>query len=666
MEKRSFRFFVFFTLAAIFFDACDSYNLSTQNFFETPAAYTGIFPGGGQPGGGGTGGASANANLAYLNLGSSISFSPTTYSYSVVKEFSTPETLPLSITAGAPGQLIMATFNGAPVNNGDSLSPPQSGSYPLVVIVTAPDGITRQTYTISYTYRHGTQWYVSSGGSDATGIGTLGSPYATVTRALQHIRDDYYIPLPAWPGKSSNTPVAARINISGTINENVTVSDSSLYYALPPIILAGSDITTDKIDANSSDRPLRIDNAAVILEAGLSLTGGNTSEGGGVRVAGSGSFTMNEGSITGNTVTSGGGGVYVYNGGSFSMNGGSITGNTAGTGGGVLVILGSFSMNGGTITLNTATISGGGVYVSSGGFAMNGGRISENKAISGNGGGVYVSSGGSVTMSGGSITLNTANSGDGGGVSVAGGNFTMNGGSIDVNTASSGGGGVYVSSGGFAMNGGSIDGNTATSIGGGVSVSASGSFSMNGGSVSGNTVNSGDGGGVRVTGSFIMSEGTITGNTATSGYGGGVNVTNGTFTMSGGTITGNTAAGYGYGYGGGVHVVGDSSSFTMSGGTITGNTTTSGGGGVYVGNGSFIMSGSAAVDTGNPVGLSSNMVITLSGALTANPAANIVPATASPGTQVLGGSHITTDDNYRKFWLNGVSNKIGTSGEILP
>jgi hypothetical protein len=145
--------------------ACDSYNLSLQNFFETPAVDTGIFPGGGQPGGGGTSGgtggaSSANANLAYLNIGSSISFSPTAYSYFVVKEFIAPETLSLSITRGTPGQQIAATFNGSTVNNGDSLSLPQIGFYSLVVIVTAPDGITQQTYTISYTYHHATTWTV--------------------------------------------------------------------------------------------------------------------------------------------------------------------------------------------------------------------------------------------------------------------------------------------------------------------------------------------------------------------------------------------------------------------------------------------------------------------------------------------------------------------------
>jgi hypothetical protein len=87
-------------------------------------------------------------------------------------------------------------------------------------------------------------------------------------------------------------------------------------------------------------------------------------------------------------------------------------------------------------------------------------------------------------------------------------------------------------------------------------------------------------------GDLLMNPGTtITGNTISS-YGGGVYLYNGTFTMSGGTITGNTSSNNG----GGVYV--SYGALTMSGGTISGNTTTSSyGGGVYVYNGTFTISG---------------------------------------------------------------------------
>ena len=147
-------------------------------------------------------------------------------------------------------------------------------------------------------------------------------------------------------------------------------------------------------------------------------TVGLPSAGGGVSVNATGSFTMDGGSITGNT-TAPGGGVYV-NTGSFTMNGGSITGNdSGGFGGGVCVDYGSFTMNGGSITQNTAA-TGGGVAVNSGSFTMNGGSITGNTTntehVKGLGGGVALYTAACV-MNGGEITGNSAGT-IGGGVQV--------------------------------------------------------------------------------------------------------------------------------------------------------------------------------------------------------------------------------------------------------
>jgi hypothetical protein len=89
-------------------------------------------------------------------------------------------------------------------------------------------------------------------------------------------------------------------------------------------------------------------------------------------------------------------------------------------------------------------------------------------------------------------------------------------------------------------------------------------------------------------GTLYMRNGSkVTGNNAYPGSGGGVFVRNGNFTMSGGNISGNTAM-----TGGGVCV--DGGHVTMSGGTISGNTAKYGGG-VY-GYGTFTMSGGTISD----------------------------------------------------------------------
>lgn len=156
------------------------------------------------------------------------------------------------------------------------------------------------------------------------------------------------------------------------------------------------------------------------------------------------------GAVTGGVVTGGmQHGIYVYGSGIFTMQGGTIAGNTAETHGGGVYINGSakFIMSGGAITGNTASIyhNGGGVFATnSANFTMSGGTISDNTA--GYGGGVYVEDGSGFTMSGGAITDNKA--GVGGGAFVTGA-FDMSGGYWGTNVIQ-GSGGITITGGYFA------------------------------------------------------------------------------------------------------------------------------------------------------------------------------------------------------------------------
>lgn len=130
--------------------------------------------------------------------------------------------------------------------------------------------------------------------------------------------------------------------------------------------------------------------------------GGN--KGGGVYVGSysqAGTFHMYGGKITNNTATQYGGGVYVYEG-TFDMDEGEISGNTtSGPGGGVRVsrVNCTFTMRGGEIKDNTASSGGGVSVVDEGEFTMCGGSITNNKAT-GNGGGVSMNLVGKFTVSG--------------------------------------------------------------------------------------------------------------------------------------------------------------------------------------------------------------------------------------------------------------------------
>jgi hypothetical protein len=520
----------------------------------------------------------------------------------------------------------------------------------IVIAVTAPDGVTKQTYAVSYTYYYDKPngwlsgcWTVDG----STGFESSGR-FQTVTAALNYgtygIKDTYNS---TWPGGKTK-PVAARIEISIDITSTVSVADTGLYTTLPPIILTGTGKTIDP----SPGRPLTITEAAVILEGSLTLTGGNDSDGGGVHVTGANSsFTMNGGTISGNTAVSNssGGGVFVSAGGSFIMNDGTIGGssptdkNTAGTGGGVFVAgaTSSFIMNGGTISGNTAG-GGGGVYVAGGAFTMNGGTIggSAPNHANNDGGGVYVTGNGNMfTMHGGTISGNTAGNGGGGVCAAEDGKFSMKGGSVRKNSAQRGGG-VMIFNSAFA------------SIGGGI-------FNMEGGSINENTSTGAGtidyGGGVLLFNDknvFTMSGGIISGNSAVK-TGGGVALgfgNNNTFTMSGGTINGNTAKD-----GGGVYV-NSGGTFTMNNGTVSGNTANDNGGGVWVSNSSvFNMEAGAVISQENDVWLAAGKTITITAALTGTSyAARITPESYSPLPQVLSGSG-TIVPNYLKFTVTPYS-----------
>ena len=303
-----------------------------------------------------------------------------------------------------------------------------------------------------------------------------------------------------------------------------------------------------------------------------------------------------------------GGGVEV-SGGTFNMYGGTVCGGRLGSGSGVGVYsgntrAGTFNMYGGRISGNTATATsdggGGGVFVcNSSTFNMSG-----NAAVSGNtaqyGGGVYLSSYSAFSMSDHAAISGNSAAATGGGVFVSSGSITMSSDAvISGNSAGNNGGGIYISyPGTFTMENGTISGNSADKNGGGVYVHNSGAFTMNSGSISGNSATQ-NGGGVyaeNIGTAFTVKGGTIGGSTAADAnaakYGGGVYVKNGAFTMSGGKVTGNSATEGG----GGVRL--DKGTFNMSGSAVISRNTADGyGGGVDVNNGSFTMSGGSI--TGN-------------------------------------------------------------------
>jgi hypothetical protein len=182
--------------------------------------------------------------------------------------------------------------------------------------------------------------------------------------------------------------------LGGAAGRTVSLSSNgSLFTVGSGVTLTlGNNITLRGRTDNSSSLVLVNSGGKLEMNAGSKISGNTSSRSsGGVAVSSNGTFTMNGGEISGNSVSSSsavyGGGV--YSGGTFAMSGGEISGNTASYGGGgVHVSGGTFTMSGGEISGNSSSSSGGGVHVLSGEFTMNGGEISGN--TSSFGGGVYV------------------------------------------------------------------------------------------------------------------------------------------------------------------------------------------------------------------------------------------------------------------------------------
>ncbi|MBO4915081.1 MAG: hypothetical protein J5449_07730, partial [Oscillospiraceae bacterium] len=175
---------------------------------------------------------------------------------------------------------------------------------------------------------------------------------------------------------------------------------STLWMALQSLLDAGGEVTLDQnftaIEADRilvipADKSVTLDLNGHTIDRALSGAEKTVKDGGVIKVEGS--LTLTDGSedktgtITGGN-SSAGGGVYVCMGGVLTVTGGTITGCTANSGGGVYVDGGELRMSGcAVISGNSAGSLGGGVCLCKGAaFTMEGGTIRGNGAV-GNGGG---------------------------------------------------------------------------------------------------------------------------------------------------------------------------------------------------------------------------------------------------------------------------------------
>ena len=152
---------------------------------------------------------------------------------------------------------------------------------------------------------------------------------------------------------------------------------------------------------------------------GGTISGNTANSGGGIAMVNADAYTttFKSGSITGNSATkamfTGGGGAVYIAAGSFIMTGGSMENNRAASGGAIYLTPSghcSFTLKNGTISGNTATY-GGGICAMSADLAFSGGSVTGNTATA-DGGGVYETTGSTIHVSG-SINITGNRCGEG-------------------------------------------------------------------------------------------------------------------------------------------------------------------------------------------------------------------------------------------------------------
>ena len=283
---------------------------------------------------------------------------------------------------------------------------------------------------------------------------------------------------------------------------------------------------------------------------GLTLTGGRTTgnnlynygqgresthSGGGIRFASSGSLSLSNSTLSGNS-TSGfyayGGGIYTESG-SVSLTSSTLSGNSTS---GYAAFGSGIGTRSGSVNLTSSTLSG-----------------NSTSGDSSHGGGIYTESG-SVSLTRSTLSGNSTSGFDafGGGIGTRSGSVSLTNSTLSGNSTSGDaafGGGIATLTGSVNLTSSTLSDNSTSgddAFGGGIGASA-GSVSLANSTLSGNSTSGddADGGGIRAGfGSVSLTSSTLSGNAAAMGVGGGVSVrntiANSSFTIANSIVAGNT------------------------------------------------------------------------------------------------------------------------------
>jgi hypothetical protein len=341
---------------------------------------------------------------------------------------------------------------------------------------------------------------------------------------------------------SNKTTGPNEIDFSAGLRGTITLTSGELLLANNDVKIVGPGQDVLSVSGNGSSRVFEIASRVTASLSGLTITGGNADNGGGIYNAGS--LTVVNSTIAHNWGNYESGGI--YNAGSLTVTDSTFAENVGFVGG-----IG----NDGTVTITDSTFFGNSGYIHGGGIA-NGGTLTlsnstfvSNVAAHGNGGGIDNT--GTLTVSNSTFAQNETGS-DGGGIANSG-SLTITNSTFAQNNASEirfrGYGGGIANDGTVTITNSTFAQNTAAH-GGGI-VNSEGTVTINASTISGNKAETlsgdGTGGGVFNTGTVTINNSIISGNIAVNytGFGGGPDGWGG-FDSLGHNLIGNTEGSSGW------------------------------------------------------------------------------------------------------------------------
>jgi predicted outer membrane repeat protein len=399
-----------------------------------------------------------------------------------------------------------------------------------------------------------------------------------------------------------DTPPGGTVDFQAGLAGTITLTAGTLAITKDLTITGpGADIIT--VSGNNTSGVFEVHASATVAIAGLTVTAGMNSDGGGVDNRGT--LTLTNDAVTGNVGGWGGG---IRNDGTLTITDSVISGNTAfaQSGGGIA--------NFGMLTIDHSTVSDNSTEYAYGGGIDNAGTLTvSNSSISHNHADFSASSGGGIASFGAltitNSTLSDNSSGRDGGAIDSLFNLTITGSTLSGNSAREhgggiaasgpltvtastfsnnsagaaflpldGGGGIYYYSGAASITDSTFTSNSAGSTGGGGifnGYSSTATMTITGSTFSGNSA-SGGGGIENAYGTMMLANSTVRDNTSLNGGGifnGGSSTGGATLTVTNSTISDNTAAGGFISVGGGIT---NGGMLTVLNSTVSGNSAVNG------------------------------------------------------------------------------------------